>query len=493
MTRNAALHPVPDTPPRVLGLIRVSDERGRGEDLMSPSIQRTAINDYATGRGYRVDGWLEGIDESGSRLRSGWWQRLDQAVAAVEAGEVDVIVVWKFSRVARHRLRWAVAIDRVEAAGGRIESATEQLDVTTSAGRFARGVLAELQAFEAERIGEAWKEAHAQRVASGKPASGKARYGYVYDRPQKLHVPDPVTGPVLADMYRRYTSGESVYSLARWLNAHGHRTQVGGPWSDRSLRRVMDSGFAAGTFTHEGVRYDGVHEALISREDWQAYLDARETRRARPPRSERSEYLLSGMVRCARCGGPMTASTAPAADQRKGPRYRCKLGREIEACVGGYVQAWIVEDHVLAWLTSKAAEVDETAAGVEVQASRSVALEQDRRRLSRELVRVDESLTRLAVQNAEHPLPDQVYRSARAELEERQRSLVEALAVVERDQRRQVSDAPAAARGLLEEWDELTVPQRREILRGLMDCVLVRTGRPQTKYLRVVEWHEVRA
>src|SRR6476660_7321680 len=149
------LRPVPESPPRVLGLIRVSKER---DGVVSPEVQRTAISDYSAARGYEITGWLEGLDESGSRARSAWWPRLDQAVAAVEAGEYDVIVVWKFSRTARHRLRWAVALDRVESAGGQLESATEQVDTTTSTGRFTRGMLAELNAFEAERIGEVWKE-----------------------------------------------------------------------------------------------------------------------------------------------------------------------------------------------------------------------------------------------------------------------------------------------------------------------------------------------
>jgi hypothetical protein len=102
--------------PRALGLVRVSKER---DGMISPEVQRVAISDYAAARGYEITGWLEGIDESGSRARSAWWPRLDQAVAAVEAGEYDVILVWKYSRVARHRLRWASrsTASRTPAAG----------------------------------------------------------------------------------------------------------------------------------------------------------------------------------------------------------------------------------------------------------------------------------------------------------------------------------------------------------------------------------------
>lgn len=483
----ARLRSVPESPPRVLGLVRVSKER---DGMVSPEVQRVAIADYAAARGYEVTGWLEGIDESGSRARSAWWARLDQAAAAVEAGEYDVLVVWKFSRTARHRLRWAVALDRVESAGGRMESATEQVDTTTSTGRFTRGMLAELNAFEAERIGEVWKEVHARRVASGRPASGKPKWGYTYDPDQKLHLPDPETGPVLADMYRRYVAGESVYQLVRWLNGHGWRTTSGGMWSDRSLRRVLDSGFAAGLFLVDGAHHQGVHEPLIDSVAWQAYLDARAARRGRPPRTVRSQYLLSGMVRCARCGGPMVAGQYGQGHQ---PKYRCKAGKEQGpgVCTGGYVMASFVEAHVMDYLRACAAQIDEATTHASPQPSHRAVLEVEEQMLSRQLLRADKALTRLAVQDAEHPLPDAVYARARGELLERVSKLEESLEAVRREARRAVDDRAAAAADLLEDWDERIVSVRREMLRGLIHCVLVTTGRPRARF-RIVEPSEVR-
>ncbi|MCW2542817.1 MAG: hypothetical protein JWM40_369, partial [Frankiales bacterium] len=74
---SSRLRPVPDIPPRALGMIRVSKER---DGMMSPDVQRAAILDYAHQRGYVIVDWLEGIDQSGSRAKSAWWPRLEQAV-----------------------------------------------------------------------------------------------------------------------------------------------------------------------------------------------------------------------------------------------------------------------------------------------------------------------------------------------------------------------------------------------------------------------------
>lgn len=500
------LSAVPDRPRRVLGIIRVSEER---EGMISPDTQRTAIETYCQARGHQLVDVVEGLDQSGSQRRSAWWPTLDRAVAAVEAGEYDGLVVWKFSRTARHRLRWAVALDRVETAGGILESATEQFDTSTSAGRFARGMIAEMNAFEAERIGEVWSEAHQKRVRSGRPHSGAAKWGYRYDREQRLHVPHPEQGPVLADLYRRYVAGESIYQLVRWLNGHGWRTTADGPWSEVSLRRLLDSGFAAGLFSYRGVLHDGVHEPLIDKELWQAFLDARGARRQIPARVERSQYLLSGLVRCARCGFPMVANrqqpgtrlSRRTKGRAAGKRYsngtvryvfRCARGKETGGCPGGTVSMGVVEEFVLEWLRGVAAQVDEEVEQVPAPAPRRTSLEAEERRVAAELARIDEALVRLALRDAERPMSAGAYAQARDELEGKAAELRAVLETVGRESRRAAADPRATAVSLLGEWDEMPVAGRRETLRGLLDCVLVRPGREGGRWMRVVEWVEVR-
>lgn len=479
------LRAVPDQPRRGLGMIRVSKER---DEMVSPDIQRAAIESYATANGIVVVDWIEGPDDSGSRKSSPWWAKLDTAVAAVENGDYDVIVVWKFSRTARHRLRWAVAIDRVETAGGRLESATEQFDTTTSAGRFARGMLAELNAFEAERIGETWKEAHERRVGRGLPPNGKPKWGYLYDSDRKLHIPDPVTGPVLADLYRRYIAGESIYVLVRWLNGHGHRTLAGGLWSDRSLRRVLDSGFASGRFMYRGRLHDGVHEPVIEQDTWQAFLDARRRRRAAPARRERSQYLLSGLVRCGRCGRPMVAGQFGEA---RAPKYRCKTAKEQgpQACSGGYVMAAFLEAAVLDEVRALAEDVDRRSEAVLAARAHQQGLRADAAAVTLRLRAADEALIRLAVQHAAHPLPDHVYYKAQERLANNVRALTEDLEELQAGVRRAGIDPGVVAAGLLEDWDTVPVVQRREILGQLFRHVEVWTGRPKAR-IRVVHAYD---
>lgn len=492
---------VPDRPLRAIGLVRVSKIGDRVEDdLLSPDIQRAAIRDHCARRGYDLlEPFVEGIDESGSRRRSAWWAKLDQAVGQVETGGADVIVVWRFSRTARQRLKWAVAIDRVEVAGGLLESATEPLDTSTASGRLARGMLAEMAAYEAEVIGSTWREVHARRAARGLPVNGKPRFGYrIVDG---IHHPDPCTAPVVAGLYRRYLAGESIYALVGWLNQEGYRTLPGYsakgpmPWTHVVLRRTLDSGFAAGMIRYRGSLAPGVHEPIIDAATWEAYQAARQLRRSyQQRRVQRSPYLLSGMVRCVyqmpgrACGSPMTGGTFRRGSQSM---FRCIAVAAGRAHPGGYVAMSTVEQEVLAWLRREAGRVnresDRRRGRQQVINVRRVEADA----VARDILDLDRQLANLTRQLGREVIPESAYAAARDEIVEAKRVLAErhARAVLAT----KATDPRPVAADLLRDWPTLHVAERREILRQLITRVDVAPGRPRARVRVVPAWGENRA
>lgn len=461
--------------------------------MTSPEVQRYTIETYCASAGHQLVDVVEGIDESGSSSRSKWWRTLDKAVEAVEHGEYDGIVVWKFSRVARHRLKWAVALDRVEAAGGILESATEQFDTTTSAGRFARGMTAEMNAFQAEMIGDTWKEAHERRVRAGMPHHGAPRFGYVRNPETKMFEPHPEQGPILADLYRRYVNGESPRALAVWLNDHGWRTVHGNLWEPTAVRATLMSGFASGQIRYRGELHPGVHEPLIDMELWQAFLDQRSVRGNTPARRLAANWWLSGLVRCALCGGLMVKSGVGRGS--KSTIVRCARSRDVgrTACVGTSMLLVTVERHVLEFVRDLAVQVDDLAQ-VKLQASSRRALaDVEMERLGREAAKVDEALVRLVANNALDPLPDAVFREARSRLEEQRAGLTSSLDALAAEMRREAVDRRQVAADLLAAWDVLPVAVKRQLVGSLIDSVLVRTAVPRKdRFLWIVEWGEVR-
>jgi site-specific DNA recombinase len=463
-------------PPRVVAYVRVSQER---EEMISPELQLIAITNFCARSGYVIVATLTDLDLTGR-----FWQRrqVEQAVAMIESDAADVLVVWKWSRLARNRLDWAVAVDRIETAGGRLESATEAADTATSTGRLSRGMLAEFAAFEGERIGDGWREAHDRRTSHGLPHNGKPRWGYRYERGE--YSPDRVTGPILADLYRRYIAGESVASLGRWLDENGLKTnrdgrrRGNGQWDVTSLSRVLDAGFGAGLIIVHGQKQAGAHEAVITEDEWGAYLRARQLRK--PVRSyQHQEYLLTEMVRCF-CGSPAVIHTFGGASPA---RFVCR--RRTHTHHGAHVAVTVVDEQVLCWLPRVSQEPALAhAATVKSQAKAKLRAE-DARALAKQVSALDAQLADMSQRSTESD-PDATGLAARSQTSSRRSALMEELWQAQRDAHR--INPMGIARALVEDWDELSIQLRRDPLQQLIDHVSVTPGRPRSIVTIVPTW-----
>ena len=129
--------------------------------------------------------WIEELDVSGRGFGRKGVQR---AIGMIRDGAVRRVYVWKYSRFGRNATLVGVHVGEMEAAGGQLVSATEEIDARSAAGKFARGMLWRVDEFVSDNIGEQWKEAHARRRRNGLPHNGTP--------PVWLRLPQAIVRPV---------------------------------------------------------------------------------------------------------------------------------------------------------------------------------------------------------------------------------------------------------------------------------------------------------
>lgn len=379
--------------------------------MTSPDVQRHAIQTYADAHNVTIAGWVEGVDESGSRSRSAWWPKLNAAIDRVESGDADLILVWKFSRTARNRLKWAVAIDRMDTLGGDIISVTEPIESDTASGRFARGMLGEMNAYQADLISEGWKETQARRIREGKPATGRARFGYMRDREADTYLPHPDQADAVRELYARYIAGEGIVALTTWLNGQGHRTSRGGRWQPSTLKSHLDHGFAAGLLYVHGSFLPGAHAPLISEETWDAYRAKRESATVSPRGTLR---MASGLVRCG-CGGPMMIVSSTAG---RGSYACARTRRGMDPCEYRFtIQSQVVERRVGEWIADLPARVDLLREAELAASSKRARNIEDRSVLARRIARTESRLADLVVRLVEEKISQAAYDLGSSKLE----------------------------------------------------------------------------
>jgi site-specific DNA recombinase len=307
---------------------RKSTEEGLEQNFNSLDAQREACAAFIQSQ--RHEGWTlltsdydDGGYSGGSMNRPG----LQRLLADIEAGRVDVVVVYKVDRLTRSLADFAKLVEIFDRRGVSFVSITQQFNTTTSMGRLTLNILLSFAQFERELIGERVRDKIAASRKKGIWMGGTVPLGYdVKDR--KLVV-NKAEARTVVDIYRRYLRLESVRNLKAELDAAGirskHRIRPDGTecgnqsFSLGALYLVLQNRTYRGEATHKGNAYPGEHEAIIDKPLWdeiQATLAANRVERTTCSNSKAGSLLVGLLF------DEAGERLSPTWTVKKGTRYR---------------------------------------------------------------------------------------------------------------------------------------------------------------------------
>ncbi|MGE0773806.1 MAG: recombinase family protein [Sphingomonadaceae bacterium] len=277
---------------------RKSSEEGLEQNFNSLDAQREACEAYIlsqAGEGWQLvpTAYDDGGFSGGNMERPG----LVRLLADVDAGKVDVILVYKVDRLTRSLMDFARIVERLDARNISFVSVTQAFSTTSSMGRLTLNVLLSFAQFEREVTGERIRDKIAASKAKGIWMGGGVPLGYdLGDR--RLIVNDQEAATV-RHIYTRYLELKSVPALAKELQASGitskRRTsrsgrEIGGlPFRLGALYHVLQNSLYLGEVVHRDLVHEGEHDAIISRELFDAVqallTENRSQRRDHPTRA----------------------------------------------------------------------------------------------------------------------------------------------------------------------------------------------------------------
>ena len=206
---------------------------GRGsrqEFWISPQLQKREIRSWAKPRGLELEMLPAELDRSGADDSR---PILQGAIERIERGELDGVIVWNFARFTRSLVSSVAFLESIEQAGGQLYSTSEQIDATTPAGRMTRNFLFSIAQAERETKAEGFDKAKADAIKRGIWTAPVVPFGYRKNKQRRLE-PDPVEGPIRAEVIRRRGGGESWHSLANYI-----REQTGRSFLPASVRQMV--------------------------------------------------------------------------------------------------------------------------------------------------------------------------------------------------------------------------------------------------------------
>lgn len=423
---------------------------------------------------------------SGSRLdRPGLQRTLTEA----RAQRYDLLLVYRVDRLARSVRGLAQILEELDQAGVAFRSATEPFDTATPAGRMMVQMLGVFAEFERASIIERVIAGMERKASKGEWCGGARPYGYDADAETNhlvVNLEEAPAVPIIFDLYVNKRVG--ARGIANWLNERGHRTKASKPWAHTSVLTVLRNQAYIGEIFFRGAYYPAPHPPLVDRDLFEAAQVLLEERGQNHSKrgSNRSDYLLAGLVRCARCGKRFVGN---AGTGKKGYRYtyytcfsRQRYGRQsctADRLRADHLEAAVLESMLATYENTTLLEQAATASAERAQA----LLPQQRDQLSaveKEIRKAEETIDRYLLAFEEKTMPEALCGSRirslgeqLSDLQARRSELMDALDHAQPVSVPSKTQVKQFRQRLTKALEEGTASQRKALLQALIHEILV--------------------
>lgn len=313
-------------PVKVAIYARVSTEE-QAEQGYSIEAQLDTLRDYCKRNG--LDIYQKYVDAGFSGKSIEGRLALQRLLKDANKDLFQMVLVWKVSRLARKTVDFLNMIEDFKDKGIHFRSFSENFETETPIGQFVLQMISGIGELELKTIVENVKMGMKQRAKTGKH-NGKLPLGY-----RAIADPSDPSGRskvvvveaeaiTIQKIFELYAAGRGLKSIANELNHSGYKTKTDKTFSTTAIKEILNNPFYNGKIrfnryenwsnkrrrgkSAEPIIANGKHEAIIHDELWEKVQFLLKKKSFTPSRIFDGEFLLTGLIRCPKCGAAMVAS-----------------------------------------------------------------------------------------------------------------------------------------------------------------------------------------
>lgn len=313
----------------------------------SLEAQQERLYEYAEYRDLEIAGDYCDAGRSGKSIkgRPEFQRMMDDIIS--QKDNISYVLVFKLSRFGRNAADVLKSMQLLTDYGVDLVSVDDSIDSSTQGGRLTLTILSAVAEIERENITDQFMAGRLQKIRDGKWSGGSVPYGYrSVDRELTI---DPYEAKIVRKIFDLYMQEDmGATSVAVTLNDEGYlRKENGGadqrPFTNDFIVNVLDNSLYCGKLVFgrrtnkkgpdgkllkpdpkHAVMAQGVHETILTEEEWNAVQEKRE-------RLSKNNYeiddperisLLSGLVRCPMCGSGMIHTKNKRINRNHGGYYK---------------------------------------------------------------------------------------------------------------------------------------------------------------------------
>lgn len=285
---------------------------------------------------------------------------------------VSFVLVFKLSRFGRNAADVLSSLQLMQDYGVNLICVEDGIDSSKEAGKLMISVLSAVAEIERENILVQTMEGRRQKAREGRWNGGFTPYGYkLVDGDLQIAEDEAEIIRIIFDKYIHTNMG--VNGVADYLNTHGYKKKKRqnntlDAFASSFIKGVLDNPIYIGKMPYgrrsnekiQGTRneyhvvkqdeydlYDGIHEAIISEDDFRLAAQKRKETGVKREKTHslEHEHILSGILRCPVCHGAMYSNV----NRKKKPDgtyykdffyYACKHRLKVDGHNCSYHHQW---------------------------------------------------------------------------------------------------------------------------------------------------------
>ena len=262
-------------------------------------------------------------------------------------GYFDVVLVWKLDRFARNRYDSAHYKSILRKNDIKVISAKETISDGPE-GIILESMLEGYAEYYSAELAQKVSRGMMENTLKGKYNGGIVTFGYTVDE-DKHFQPHPINAPIVKDIFRRYSEGESTKSILENLKVQGVKNQSGKTPTYNFVTGILKNRRYLGEYRFKDTVAENVFPILVTPEVFdicQRQLAANQQRPAHF-KDVKDKYLLTGKIFCGHCGGHMSGVSGTGTGGITHRYYHCNAAKRKKLCNKKRIKKDLIENIVI--------------------------------------------------------------------------------------------------------------------------------------------------